>query len=138
MSSTKPFSYEIDPNYDYILEERGNTYTALRKIRWGNSDTFKLDLRKYYATEDGEIMSKGHSMMSDEGSDELTRVLVDTGYGNDKKLFDAIVQNRPQLFARFVNEVNEMDEFTKKRYLDEYEKIKDEDDFQEYDLEDVI
>ena len=30
----KPFTYEVDPNFDYVLEERGNTYTALKKIRW--------------------------------------------------------------------------------------------------------
>ena len=63
----KPFTFEIDPNYDYVLEERGNTYTALRKTRWGDRDHSSLDIRKWYATEEGERMAKGCSLMSDEG-----------------------------------------------------------------------
>ena len=29
----KPFHFEIDPEFDFVLEEKGNTYTALRKIK---------------------------------------------------------------------------------------------------------
>lgn len=103
--SDKPFHYEVDPNYDHILEERGNTYTALRKIRWGEKEDFSLDIRKYYATEDGERMAKGCSLMSKEGADELTRILVNTGYGNAKQLADSICTNRDEIAARVYDKI---------------------------------
>lgn len=105
--SEKPFHYDIDPNYDFVLEERGNTYTALRKIRWGDKEDFSLDIRKYYATEDGERMAKGCSLMSKEGADELARVLVDTGYGDEKQLAKAICDNRVELAARIYDSIVE-------------------------------
>lgn len=101
----KPFTYEVDPNYDYVLEERGNTYTALKKIRWGDNDHFSLDIRKWYATENGERMAKGCSLMTDEGANELTRVLISTGYGNDKEIASEICENRPELVARIYDHI---------------------------------
>ena len=105
--SEKPFHYDVDPNYDFVLEERGNTYTALRKIRWGDKEDFSLDIRKYYATEEGERMAKGCSLMSKEGADELARVLVDTGYGEEKQLAKAICDNRVELAARIYDSIVE-------------------------------
>lgn len=101
----RPFTYEIDPNYDYVLEERGNTYIALRKIRWGDRDHFNLDIRKWYATEDGERMAKGCSLMSDEGADELARVLISTGYGNEKEICNEICNNRVEIAARIYDQI---------------------------------
>lgn len=106
----KPFTYEVDPNYDYVLEERGNTYTALKKIRWGDNDHFSLDIRKWYATENGERMAKGCSLMTDEGADELTRILVSTGYGDDKELASEICSNRTELAARIYNNILNIDD----------------------------
>ena len=106
----KPFSYEIDPNYDYVLEEKGNTFTAIRKIRWGDRDHFNLDIRKWYATEEGERMTKkGCSLMSDEGADELTRVLISTGYGNDKEIAKEICTNRSEIAARIYDHIQNND-----------------------------
>ena len=106
----KPFTYEVDPNFDYVLEERGNTYTALKKIRWGDNDHFSLDIRKWYATENGERMAQGCSLMTDEGADELTRVLVSTGYGDDKELASEICSNRTELAARIYNNILNIDD----------------------------
>lgn len=83
------FSYEVDKDYNYILEEKGNMFTAVRKIKWGNSDTFKLDIRKYYDTDNGETMAKGISL-SDDGANELVNVLTSTGYGDTKEIIDNI------------------------------------------------
>lgn len=83
------FTYEIDENYDYVLNEVGNVFIALRKISWNGREP-KLDLRKYYNTKDGsERMDKGVSM-SKECADELTRVLASTGYGNTRDIIDGI------------------------------------------------
>lgn len=100
----REFTYTVDPDFDYTIDEKGNTFYALRKIDWGNKGEFKLDLRKYYASESGETMSKGVSL-SEEGADELTRVLLETGYGNDSEITDTIINSRIGVAARIVKEV---------------------------------
>ena len=42
------FSYELDKDFDYTIDEKGNSFIALRKIKWGNSSEFRLDLRKWF------------------------------------------------------------------------------------------
>lgn len=91
------FKYSIDESYNHIIDEKGNTFLALRKIAWGDSDNYRLDLRKYYNTEEGERMAKGVSM-SDEAADELVNVLTSTGYGNTKEIIDNI-KNRDEFFT---------------------------------------
>lgn len=138
MANTKPFSYEVDPEYDYVLEEKGNTYTALRKIKWGDSEEYKLDIRKYYATEEGERMAKGCSLMSEEGADELTKVLIETGYGQDKELYETILEKRPELVSRFIKYIS--DDSDPEMLMAHRETFPIEDDEEEdyYDLEEVI
>lgn len=135
--SEKPFHFEVDPNYDFVLEERGNTYTALRKIRWGDKEDFSLDIRKYYATEEGERMAKGCSLMSREGADELTRILVYTGYGNDKQLAEAICTSRDEVAARIYDHIlNDND--LKNRIEDIVTNHLNNEDEEYYDLDEVI
>lgn len=134
----KPFSYEIDPNYDFVLEERGNTYTAARKIRWGDRDHFSLDIRKWYATEDGERMAKGCSLMTDEGAHELTRVLVSTGYGIDKEIASEICANRPEIAARIFDQIQNNDDLRNTVEDIIVNQLVDEDEEEYHDLGEVI
>ena len=134
----KPFSYEIDPNYDFVLEERGNTYTAARKIRWGDRDHFSLDIRKWYATEDGERMAKGCSLMSDEGAHELARALISTGYGNNKEIASEICTNRPEIAARIFDQIQNNDILRHKVEDIISNNLDGEDDEEYHDLSEVI
>ena len=36
------FSYTIEDNFDKVFDEKGNSMLALRKIKWGDSDSVKL------------------------------------------------------------------------------------------------
>lgn len=91
------FRYTIDKNYNHIIEEKGNTFISLRKIDWNDSGNFRLDLRKYYTTDEGERMAKGVSL-SDEGANELVNVLTSTGYGDTKEIIDNI-KDRDNFFT---------------------------------------
>ena len=135
----RPFTYEIDPNYDYVLEERGNTYIALRKIRRGDRDHFNLDIRKWYATEDGERMAKGCSLMSDEGADELARVLISTGYGNEKEICNEICNNRVEIAARIYDQIQTNESLRSELEDIIVNNISEEDNEEEYhNLKEVI
>ena len=96
----REFEYTNDPDFDYTIDEKGNTFIALRKIDWGNKGDYKLDLRKYYASESGETMSKGISFLTEEGPHELTKVLLETGYGDPDEITDTIVYKRPDILKK--------------------------------------
>ena len=82
------FQYEVDPEFDHIIEETGNQSINLRKISW-NGRPFKLDLRKYAYNNGEERMLKGISL-SDDGANNLTNVLVESGYGNTRSIIKSI------------------------------------------------
>ena len=80
------FKYAIMDNIDYTLEEQGNQFTALRKIRWGDSDKEYLELRRWRNTPGGEQAAKGCTFMTDEGPANLINALIELGYGNTKEV----------------------------------------------------
>ena len=84
------FSYELDNDFDFTIDEKGNSFIALRKIRWGNSSEFRLDLRKWFNTATGETMSKGVSFITEDGPHELVKVMVEQGYGHTKDIVEAL------------------------------------------------
>ena len=84
------FSYTIEDNFDKVFDEKGNSMLALRKIKWGDSDSVKLDLRKWYNGKDGETVGKGFSFLTEEGPHELAKVLVENGYGYTKDIVNAL------------------------------------------------
>lgn len=81
-------TYEIHDGFDYVIEEKGNTFIALRKISWGDNDP-KYDIRKWYNTADGERANKGVGL-SEEGMDELTRILLSQGFGTTEEVLESI------------------------------------------------
>lgn len=91
------FKYEFDPNFDFVLEEKANIFTALRKVKWGDSEEFRVDIRKYISTDHGETMKKGCTFMSDDGVHELTKVLLEQGYGRQDEIINAICSSRPDI-----------------------------------------
>lgn len=130
----RDFIYSTDPDFDYTIDEKGNTFIALRKVDWGNKGTYKLDLRKYYASESGETMSKGVTFLTDDGPDELTKVLLDTGYGDDSEIADSIIQNRPGVLGRIYSALNAKPELIEG--LEEEDFGTDEEEY--YDPEELI
>lgn len=128
------FSYTTDPDFDYTIDEKGNTFIALRKIDWNNSGNYKLDLRKYYASESGETMSKGVSFLTDDGPDELTKVLIETGYGDDSEIANSIIENRPGILGRIYTAINNNPELVSG--LEEEDLGESDDDY--YDPEELI
>lgn len=134
----KEFSYEVDPNFDFVLEERANTFIALRKIKWGSQADAKLDIRKYRATEEGEMMMKGCSL-TDEGANELTKILVEQGYGSDKEIYNAIIDHRPEITSRFIETIRNFSDKEIEEHLKDHPVPQDEAEEEElYNLEDML
>lgn len=107
---TENFKYEFDPDFDHIIEEKANTYMALRRVKWGDSKEFRLDLRKYQTTESGEErMLKGCTFISDEGAHELTRVMLEQGFGHPQQIVEAI-KTREDIYNTLVADIVDLPE----------------------------
>ena len=99
------FKFEVDKNFgDHVIEERDNLSIIMRKISWGNSDEYKVDIRKYLYTEEGERMNKGISL-TDNGANELAKELVSCGYGDTKEIIKAL-SKREENLADLINQCN--------------------------------
>ena len=91
-----------------IVEEKGNVFIALREMKWCAADVekdFKVDIRKYYMSAEGETVSKGISFGTEEGPHELTRVLAEEGFGHTDDILEAI-KDREDFMASLVKALN--------------------------------
>ena len=104
-NNNKEFKFDIDKNFgDHVIEERDNLSIIMRKISWGNSGEYKVDIRKYLYTEEGERMNKGISL-TDNGANELAKELVSCGYGDTKEIIKAL-SKREENLADLINQCN--------------------------------
>lgn len=88
----KEFHLELDESINEIFDEAsGNSFLALRRLRWSENSDFRLDIRKWFTNSDGEeIAGKGVSFMTDEGPANLVECLLKHGYGDTIKTLNGI------------------------------------------------
>ena len=89
----KKFNLEIDDEVNEVFDEApgGNSFLALRKLRWMDGAPFKLDIRKWYVNSEGEeIAGKGVSFTTPEGPDNLIEALMKHGYGDTRKTLNGM------------------------------------------------
>ena len=129
---SKDFVYKVDPDFDYTIDEKGNTFIALRKIDWGDTGSYKLDLRKYYSTDKGEQMNRGVSFLTEDGPHELTKVLIEKGYGDPSEITDTIIYNRPDILGKLCRMIDSDPSIMNK------ELWEDEEEEKYYDPEELI
>ena len=125
---------QIDPSYDYILTERGNTSIKLRKIQWSPKQEFKLDLRKYMVGSDGEERPNKGCCFDDETGNELTNVLVSTGYGDTREIIKGIKDREDfqESLAREIPKVSLIEIMEVQENLPE--EVNEDDDIEFYDI----
>lgn len=79
------FKYEVDENFDYLIEEKGNQAIFFRRVSWGGRDA-KPEIRKWYVDGTSETPGKGFSFMTEEGPDELVKVMTEVGCGKTDEI----------------------------------------------------
>lgn len=85
------FEYKVNPDFDFTFDEKGNTFLALRKLSWGEGKPEKIELRKWYNSADGtETPNKGFTFLTEEGPHELTKVLVEQGFGYTDDILNSL------------------------------------------------
>lgn len=99
-STMKPFNLEIDDSINEIVDEgSGNSYIALRKLRWNDDAPFKLDIRRWFVNSDGEeIAGKGVSFITEEGPHNLAEILTRNEFGRTDVILDNIKERADFLY----------------------------------------
>lgn len=85
--------YNLKPDgiSEVVDEGRGNSFIALKELKWGDNGKYHLDLRKWYVKSDGtEFPGKGVSFQTEEGPHSLTKIMLENGYGHSKDVLMAI------------------------------------------------
>lgn len=92
MRGNREFNLEIDPSLDVVFDEgSGNSFLAMRKLRWDENSNFKIDLRKWFTNSDGEeIAGKGFSFITEEGPNNLVNCLIDNGFGDTRDIIEKV------------------------------------------------
>lgn len=125
-------SYEIDnESSQRIIDERGNTYLMMAKYKWFGKGDFKLGIRTFYSTSDGERLGKGITFLTEEGPHELAKVLLEDGYGHPQEIAETLRKNRPEIIGAVIDELNSMSDEEKATCEDAYvncDDFKDDDD----------
>ena len=83
------FKYEVDPEFDYLIEEKGNQALFFRRVSWNGRDA-KPEIRKWYVDGTSETPGKGFSFMTEEGPNELIKTMTELGYGNTEEVLENI------------------------------------------------
>lgn len=83
------FKYEVDSNFDYLIEEKGNQALFFRRVSWGGREA-KPEIRKWYVDGTNETPGKGFSFMTEEGPDELIKTMTEIGYGKTDEVLENI------------------------------------------------
>ena len=83
------FKYEVDPEFDYLIEEKGNQALFFRRVSWNGRDD-KPEIRKWYVDGTSETPGKGFSFMTEEGPNELIKTMTELGYGNTEEVLENI------------------------------------------------
>lgn len=76
---------------EIIDEGSGNSFIALRKVKWDENKDFKLDIRKWYTNSNGEeIAGKGVGFITEDGPTNLIKALIKHGYGNTRQILEQL------------------------------------------------
>lgn len=96
--------YEYDPDgVNRIIDERGNSFIAMRMVRWKEDNEFELDIRKYRLGEDGtETPNKGIKFLTEDGPCELMTAMIEEGYGDTITIADSLFKNRKDICERII------------------------------------
>ena len=89
---SKEFNLQIDPELNEIFDENnGNSFLAMRRLKWNDTSPYKLDLRRWIINSSGEeVAGKGFSFLTEEGPHELVNVLLKHNYGRTKDVLNNI------------------------------------------------
>lgn len=90
--------YKVFKDYNIIFDEKTSSFGSVRKVQWvsegaePDESKAKIEIRKFFATAQGEKMSSGYAFSTPEGPNELVDGMVENGFGNTKNILKSLVK----------------------------------------------
>ena len=91
----KKVEYQVES--DRVFDEKGSTFLSMRRIAWGvpQSETpdpkkVHLELRKWHMRDGKEMADKGFKFLTEDGPHELTKALIEEGFGHTKEILTVL------------------------------------------------
>lgn len=109
-------------NINNIFDERGSSFLAIRKVQWVKEGSdpdeakAKLEIRKWTVQDGKEVPLKGCTFLTEEGPHNLTKALIQEGYGHTKELIGELKHRED--FKDAVEHLNDDESFGEGEYFD--------------------
>ena len=85
--------YYLHGDIDTIIDEKGDSFVAFRKVQWARSmeaekdeSKAKYELRKWRVTPEGEVPNKGLTFLTEKGPHNCVTGLIENGFGDTKEI----------------------------------------------------
>ena len=131
--------YEFDKDrLDRVIDEKGNQFIAMRFARWKEDGDYQLEIRRFALSEEGETPLKGIRFLTDEGPDELTKALLENGFGNVEEISDSIIIDRPAIAAKIYNKLSGDTKLMTKVLSHEEDEDEEKDTAEYYDPKEML
>ena len=89
-------SFKYNVLSDRVFDEKGSTFLSMRRVAWGvkgaepDNEKAKLELRKWNNRDGKETPNKGFSFLTEDGPHELTKALIEEGFGHTKEILTVL------------------------------------------------
>ena len=105
-----------------VFDEKDSSFLAIRKVQWvkegsdPEENKAKLEIRKWTVQDGKEIPLKGCTFLTEEGPHNLTKALIQEGYGHTKDVLDELKHRED--FKDAVEHLNDDESFGEGEYFD--------------------
>lgn len=87
---SKFLNYEVHPDFDELIDERGNTSICFRMVDWNGRPAQRPEIRKWRLNETGESPDKGVTFLTDDGPKNLANAIIKKGYGDTAEYLETL------------------------------------------------
>lgn len=109
-------------NINNIFDEKDSSFLAIRKVQWvkdgaePDETKAKLEIRRWTVQDGKEVALKGCAFLTDEGPHNLTKALIQEGYGHTKEVLGELKHRED--FKDAVEHLNDDESFGEGEYFD--------------------
>ena len=85
-------NFKVHPDFDVLIEERGNTAIYFRMVDWNDRPAQRPELRRWRLNETGESPDKGFTFLTDDGPKNLAKEIIKRDFGETKEYIEVLTE----------------------------------------------
>lgn len=84
--------FKVHPDFDDLIDERGNTSICFRMVDWSGRPAKRPELRRWRLSETGESPDKGFTFLTDDGPKNLAKAIIKRDFGETKEYLEVLAE----------------------------------------------